>query len=261
MDNPSNKTTVTRRNESRRHKGKRVKHETYSAGVLMKSIQDAFMEKYNQLIMTNVGDRAFRKKFHNMNKINLTHFILSNFSNYVNEKNKFNMVRYVNRFKNSFVPTNWDTKVLMMCEICNELLDEIIHYTGINMLIEFPNDTPNISDIDVYNLVNEETPVVYSIEITPRFYCVMTLNNQKAQEVSSLYDGRYVNVEEDEYYNVKCTYIQPIVDCRTRMFSWKENKDIEYVTIPFKSPRVIDIRDICYVTDVAMNHSDVRVSI
>ena len=218
---------------------------------IMSAINKAYGKCYNEINSLPKVQKLLMQLWNTKPELSMTSFIISSFSNYVNDENKYLMFEYVARFQKVFASKNqsWKQKLINFLCICTHFMKDAIKQTGINFVVKLTqknksNEDDNITNEEVYNLFNDMSPVVYSQQLNQNTFVLMFLNNDDAKDIHSKVDGLTLCADETTNFSISSSFIMPSVKCRSSKYVWGQKTHDDCVLIPFKKPVELSIAKI-----------------
>lgn len=217
---------------------------------IMSAINKVYGKCYNEINSSPKVQKLLMQLWNTKPELSMTSFIISSFSNYVNDENKYAMFNYIGRFQKVFASKNqsWKQKLVNFLCICTQFMKDTIKQTGINFVVKLTqkekNDDHYITNEEVYNLFNDMAPVVYSHQLNKNTFALMFLNNDDAKDIHSKIDKLILCVEDTMDFSISSSFIMPSVKCRSSKYVWGKKTHDECVLIPFKKTTEMSIAQI-----------------
>lgn len=125
-------------------------------------------------------------------------------------------------------------KMEIMNKISRTLFCVLLQYTGGNLLID-NIDEESMDDMDIYDTINEITPVAFAMMLSKRTALIGCIHDSKAEELSRRITNKIMvnNSVNPNTYNVRTRvrafFIKTELSLRSQSFNWgKRSNDICY---------------------------------
>jgi len=116
-------------------------------------------------------------------------------------------------------------------KIAKMLFSHLLQYTGANMVIM--NITEEISEVDIYDIINDSTPVIFTFMISPKTALIGCLHDEKAKLLAKKCNNCVMMSEShsmdgiQKRPRIKCLFIETKQIQRQKCFNWG-SKTAEY---------------------------------
>lgn len=137
-------------------------------------------------------------------------------------------------------------------KISKELFCELMPHTGANFILTGLKDK-NLQDGEMYDLLNDTTPVVFAIQISPSTIIYNLVDDTKAKELAAKYNNctlKMLDGEADDMNSfvsskIHTIYVKTQLNLRSNSFEWgTKSSSVECVieTMNFRAPlhKIID---------------------
>lgn len=173
--------------------------------------------------------------------------ILYSFPNIVTNSNARLIVSSVKRLEGVMKKRSINPQKLQMIEkISKDFFCEIMPYTGANLIMTGLKDKQIVAE-EMYDLLNDTTPVIFSIQVSHStvIYCLM--DEVKAKELAEKYnnctltmeDGDPKKVESFVSSKIQTIYVKTLLNTRSQSYEWGSKKtsvDCVIETMNFRVP-------------------------
>lgn len=172
--------------------------------------------------------------------LNMAHFIVYHFKTCVNQKNYYKMLAYIARIKGTIQKTKFPMRVLEnFNKICIAFVGETLKYTSINLFVHIETPNKNFKTLrtqDIYDLVNDMTPVAYCLPFSNQTFGLMCVNQNEITNVIKKINSRIAVLNDDYKTRVKmyCALNNTLFQYTKKVFDWETKKQIEYLNIDTK---------------------------
>lgn len=184
-----------------------------------------------------VSNTHFTEKY---NYIMCVLSILNKFPHIISHKNATMMIEATKRADGLSKKTPMSVrKMEIMNKIACSLFCVLIQYTGGNLLID-NMDQDNMDDVDIYDTINELTPVAFAMMLSKRTALIGCIHDAKAEELSHQITNKimvYDSVNPDSYNvrtRLRAFFIKTELSLRSQSFNWgNRTNDICYHNTAF----------------------------
>lgn len=161
--------------------------------------------------------------------------LINCFPHLLDERNAEDFINVERRMKGVVRCKQSNTyKLNILDSISKKLFYDILPFTGANLLITNISE-PNLDEIDMYDTINDITPVVFSCMLSPKTALITCLDPEKAQFLAKRCNNCLLTTEDTDVEKaiasksrIKCIYIASELASRTKVFNWTKRCDEHY---------------------------------
>ena len=202
------------------------------AYVVLKSINKFYNDMVTNLHMNKKYTKQINKSQSNINHIIITNSILIYFPNLINNQTAELFISINSRITGfQKKRKSWSKNLSILNKISRDFNTAILPYTGINLIVDnIPNY--NMTTMELYNVINDITPVVFSWFVSPQTAFICCLSNTAAKQLAIKMNNMVMcdsttishSFKPEEY--IKSFYIKPIYINRSYVYDWNTKSQI-----------------------------------
>ena len=202
----------------------------HRANILQQQIQLQMVSFVNMLYTDNTIKLITSKNPKYKNSIKSACALITYFPHCINKDNLYDFQSFETKF-NKLISNEqtWNIKFTKLVDICNDLCDSMLPYTGANMIIDNISLVKNITVEELYCTINDLTPVLQVVKLTDNTALIWCLSVSEAYKYANKINGKILcdnfikNTYTEKDY-LKCSFILTKIDIWKEIYSYELRK-------------------------------------
>lgn len=200
------------------------------ARVLRQNIELQLTTFVNMLYTNNTIKQIIQKTPKYENSIKSACALVIYFPHCINKDTLYNFQSFEVGFKKlTLNKLPWDVKITTLFNMCNEFCDNMLPYTGANMIIDNIRLVKHITVEELYCTINDLTPLLQVVKLTDNTALIWCMSVSEAHKYANKINGKVLcenfnrNTFSEKDY-LKCSFILTKTPIWQERYSWEQRK-------------------------------------